>query len=55
MTKASVEAKANAYTRLYHFLGTKHPEILEEFRRKMKRAKDKAIGTYNATMTEEDK
>lgn len=44
MSKASVEAKANAYMRLYSFLRCKHPEILEEFRKVMKESKDRAIG-----------
>jgi len=49
MTKASLEEKANAYTRLYHFLQWRHPEILEEFRKLMKEAKDKASGIYEAS------
>ena len=50
MTKASVEAKANAYTRLYNFLKQKYPKILEEFRQQMKQAKDKAAGIHEATV-----
>lgn len=54
MTKTSIESKANAYTRIYHFLSTKHPEALEEFRQQMKQAKDKATGVYNATIAREE-
>jgi len=50
MTKASIEEKANAYLRLYNFLRYKHPEILEEFRKLMREAKDKEAGIYKASI-----
>jgi len=50
MVKATLEEKANAYTRLYNFLRFKHPDILEEFRQLMKDAKDKASGIYKASI-----
>lgn len=49
MTKATLQDKANSYMRLYHFLQWKHPEILEEFRKLMKEAKDQATGIYEAS------
>jgi len=50
MTKATLKDKATAYMRLYSFLRWKHPEILEDFRKAMKDAKDKSAGIYKAVL-----
>ena len=42
MSKVKPEHYKNAYTKLYNFLRTRHPEILKEYRQYVKEVKKKA-------------
>jgi hypothetical protein len=48
--KAELKHYKVAYNRLYGFLRSRHPEILEEYRKLMEEAKNKALLNFELSM-----